>query len=256
MVTLADGHQVIGMVVLACDGLRSVAHPLCHNPEPRFSGRSSWRAVIDNAPSLVTSARLTVGEGKQFIASPTRNGWTYWAADVGLPEGANELLIDRKAFLSRSFAGWHPPIADLIDRTDEQQLVIADIYDSIPDRLVSGPVALLGDAAHPMTPDLGQGACQAIEDGVIVAECLARRPSQPVEALAEYQCHRLPRVRSLVRESRRIGALAVTHSTVLSVIRDIAVGHLPEWANGRLVARYASETSFLRTLPGGSHGRG
>jgi 2-polyprenyl-6-methoxyphenol hydroxylase-like FAD-dependent oxidoreductase len=218
------------------------------NPPPRFTGRTSWRAVLDNASDLVSGACLTAGQGKQFIASHLRGGLIYWAADVGLPEGANEAMVDKKAFLLRSFAGWHDPIAELIDRTDEDQLVIADVFDSIPNHLVRGRIALLGDAAHPMTPDLGQGACQGIEDGVVLAACLARASDIDV-ALADYETARLRRVRMMVRESRRLGLIATAESGIVSKMRNGLVAHMPDWLNRKLVARYASEASFKKTLP-------
>lgn len=126
--------------------------------------------------------------------------------------------------------------------------MIADFYDSIPKALTAGRVALLGDAAHPMTPDLGQGACQGIEDGVFVAACLGQDVDRTV-ALASYEAARLPRVQRMVRESRRIGRLATSTSEIVTGLRDLAVGHMPNWLNGRLAARYASEASFLNTLP-------
>jgi 2-polyprenyl-6-methoxyphenol hydroxylase-like FAD-dependent oxidoreductase len=191
---------------------------------------------------------LSVGGGKQFIVSPLQNGLIYWAADVTLPEGENELLTDKKGFLLKSFAGWHSPITELIDRTDEADLVIADVFDSVPKALTRGRMAALGDAAHPMTPDLGQGACQGIEDGVLMAACMAQDVS-PTEAFHNYEMARLPRVRSMVRESRYVGALATSKSAVVSAVRDGAVSHMPAWLNSRMVARYASESSFLKTLP-------
>ena len=249
-VELSDGQKLRASVVLGCDGLRSVARQVIANPPPRFTGRTSWRAVLDDPSHSVTEAILSVGRGMQFITSPMKGGRIYWAADAAMPEGANEALADRKGFLLKSFAGWHHPITDLIERTPEGRLVIADLYDAVPRVLTAGRVALLGDAAHPMTPDLGQGACQGIEDGVVIAACLSRNPS-PTTALANYQAARLRRVRSMVRGSRRVGRVATAESQVVTAIRNTSVAHMPDWLNARIVARYASEHSFLDTLPAG-----
>jgi 2-polyprenyl-6-methoxyphenol hydroxylase-like FAD-dependent oxidoreductase len=151
-------------------------------------------------------------------------------------------------FLLRSFSGWHDPITELVDRTAEEQLVIADVFDSIPRRLYRGRIALLGDAAHPMTPDLGQGACQGIEDGVVLAACVTRAPTVD-SALADFEAARLQRVRMMVRESRRLGRIATSDSESVPKVRNGLVAHMPGWLNRKLVARYASEASFLRTLP-------
>lgn len=247
-IELTDGTVHRASVVLACDGIHSISRSIADNPPPTFRGHTSWRAVLKDASHLVPEACLTVGRGKQFIASPLSGDATYWAADVGLPEGENERMADRKGFLLRTFAGWHDPISELIERTDETQLVIADIYDSIPKSLKVGHVGLLGDAAHPMTPDLGQGACQGIEDAVVMAACIEQGES-PGGSLTTYESLRLARVQRIVRDSRRIGRIATAESAVGASVRDSGVRWMPDWINSRLVARYASEASFLRTLP-------
>lgn len=248
VVELSSGRILRASVVLGCDGLWSVARGATHNPLPRYTGRTSWRAVVDGAWHLVPEACLSAGQGKQFIVGPLRGNLTYWAADVAMPEGANQALTDKKAFLLNSFSGWHQPVTELIERTGEEQLVTADVYDAVPRVLTAGRVALLGDAAHPMTPDLGQGACQGIEDGVVVAACLGRTSNRDT-ALADYEAARLRRVQSIVRESRRLGIIATVDSPIIAAMRNVSVAHMPEWLNRRLVARYASEAAFLRTLP-------
>jgi 2-polyprenyl-6-methoxyphenol hydroxylase-like FAD-dependent oxidoreductase len=204
--------------------------------------------VLDDAADLVPSATLTVGEGNQFIAGRLRDGAIYWAADVGLAEGANAAMGDHRGFLLNVFKTWHEPIPDLIERTTNDELVIADFYDSIPRNLVVGHVAVLGDAGHPMTPDLGQGACQAIEDAVVLAECL-RTIGDRKDALAQYEALRLRRVRSIVRGSRRLGRLATAKSPPAVAIRDFIARHLPASLNAQITARVASEAAFSRTLP-------
>ena len=248
VVELSNGEILRASVVLGCDGIHSVARAVTSNPAPRYRGRTSWRAVLSDASDLVTDACLTAGQGKQFIVSPLTRSLTYWCADVGMPEGANEALVDKKGFLLDSFSGWHHPITELIERTAEEQLVIADFYDSIPRVLTAGRVALLGDAAHPMTPDLGQGACQGIEDAVVIAACLAQELNPDI-ALAAFQAARLHRVQRMVRESRWLGILATAESHIVSATRNALAAHIPGWLNRTLVARYASEDAFLRTLP-------
>jgi 2-polyprenyl-6-methoxyphenol hydroxylase-like FAD-dependent oxidoreductase len=248
LVSLVGGEPLRASVVLACDGIRSIARPLFDNPPLTYRGRTSWRAVLDDAAHLSAAATLTVGGGNQFIAGPLRDGAVYWAADVGLPEGANVAMADRKGFLLNTFATWHDPIPELIERTDNDQLVIADFYDSVPKRLVSGRVALLGDAGHPMTPDLGQGACQGIEDAVVMAACL-KLVDGPAEALSKYESLRLRRVQRVVRSSRRLGRLATSRSAVVVSARNFVARTMPSSANARITAGVAGEAAFTRTLP-------
>ncbi len=248
IVDLVGGESLRASVVLACDGIRSIARPLVNNPQLAYRGRTSWRAVLDNAPDLAPAAVLTVGGGNQFIAGPLRDRAVYWAADVGLKEGANGTMTDRKGFLMSVFASWHNPIPELIELTDNDQLVIADFYDSVPRKLTAGRVALLGDAAHPMTPDLGQGACQGIEDAVVLAACMTSI-HDPTSALAKYESLRLPRVRHIVRGSRRLGQLATSKSPLVVDVRNFVSRHMPLSINARITAGFASEDAFRRTLP-------
>jgi 2-polyprenyl-6-methoxyphenol hydroxylase-like FAD-dependent oxidoreductase len=101
-VLLSDGDELQAEVVLACDGIRSVGRRLTRNPEPAYTGRTGFRAVVEGSDNFVTEACLTVGRGMQFISSPMWGDRTYWAADVGMPQGANEALTNRKQFLLES----------------------------------------------------------------------------------------------------------------------------------------------------------
>lgn len=248
VVELTSGEQLRADAVLGCDGVHSVTREVLGNPAPRYRGLTTWRAIVNGRTPQVTNAWLTVGAGKQFLASPLRADDTYWGAMVPMAEGANQALADKKAYLLGAFNGWHDPIGELIEATTEEQLVPADVFDAIPKTLTAGRIALLGDAAHPMTPDLGQGACMGIEDGVVAGACLIRHVD-PNEALAEYQAARLRRVQSMVRDSRRFGAIFATTSRLGGPMRDAALGQMPSWINSRLLARYASEAAFEQTLP-------
>ncbi len=247
-VELADRTSLVASVVLACDGIRSIASSLFGNPPLTYRNRTSWRAVLEEAADLVPRATLTVGEGNQFVAGSLRDGSVYWAADVGLPEGVNASIRDHREFLLSIFSSWPDPIPHLIERTENDRLVIADFFDAVPRRLAAGRVALLGDAGHPMTPDLGQGACQGIEDAVVLAECMGRLPD-PVAALSRYDSLRLRRARTIVRGSRRLGQLATTQSPLIVGARDAVARHLPGWLNARAMAGIASEAAFTKTLP-------
>jgi 2-polyprenyl-6-methoxyphenol hydroxylase-like FAD-dependent oxidoreductase len=86
---------------------------------------------------------------------------------------------------------------------------------------------LLGDAAHPMTPNLGQGGCQAIEDAVVLAECLATGGNMVQEALAAYEKRRRERTNQIVSRSWRLGKLAQLESPTGRFLRDSLFRLLP-----------------------------
>ena len=102
-------------------------------------------------------------------------GRAFWYATRTVPEGRGDPPQGREQGLLDLFRSWHEPAEPLIGATDEAAILRNDVYDRPALRRWSvGRVTLLGDAAHPMTSDLGQGACQAIEDAVVLADCLAR----------------------------------------------------------------------------------
>ena len=94
-------------------------------------------------------------------------------------------------------------------------------------------MTLLGDAAHPMTPNLGQGACQAIEDAVVLAGCLARGPDVGA-ALQAYAARRIPRTREVVAQSRRIGRIGQLEHPLAVRLRDALIARVP----GRVQLRH------------------
>jgi 2-polyprenyl-6-methoxyphenol hydroxylase-like FAD-dependent oxidoreductase len=106
------------------------------------------------------------------------------------------------------FGAWHDPIPAVIEATPDDAIIRDDIYDRRPARTwAKGRAALIGDAIHPMTPDLAQGACQAIVDGTTLARCLAEA-GDPRAALREYQRRRwrdAARITLLARGSGRMG---------------------------------------------------
>jgi 2-polyprenyl-6-methoxyphenol hydroxylase-like FAD-dependent oxidoreductase len=148
-------------------------------------------------------------------------GRVYWFAVKNAPEDARSPGGERDE-LRRIFRDWHDPIPDLIEATDEALILRNDIYDRAPlRRWGQGRVTLLGDAAHPMTPNLGQGACQALEDAVVLADCL-REAGDTGAALRAYEAGRIPRTTFLVNRSRDIGRVAQWQHPLAVWARDHA----------------------------------
>jgi 2-polyprenyl-6-methoxyphenol hydroxylase-like FAD-dependent oxidoreductase len=157
-------------LVIAADGvhsrLRSTLYP--RHPGARYAGYVCWRGVVpaETARRRPIGPILTEtwGRGMRFGVAPLGDGQVYWFACVAGPEGSfREDGLDE---LAARFRGWHQPIPRLLTATDPAALIRSDIYYA-HSRLPSyahGRVALLGDAAHAVTPDIGQGACLAIED--------------------------------------------------------------------------------------------
>jgi 2-polyprenyl-6-methoxyphenol hydroxylase-like FAD-dependent oxidoreductase len=229
-----DGREARGDLLIGADGLRSVIHSaLFGEKAPRYGGYTAWRAVTQ-----FDQARLTPGEtwgrGQRFGQWGMTGGRVYWYATESVPEGQGDPPEGRKRGLLKLFRGWHKPVEDLLEATDESAILRNDVYDRPALRHWSvGRATLLGDAAHPMTPDMGQGACQAIEDAVVLADCLTRF-SDVAQALRAYESRRIPRTRRVVRESRQAGAIAQWSNPLVCRLRDALL-------RSRFVARKQAE---------------
>jgi FAD-dependent urate hydroxylase len=157
-------------------------------------------------------------------------GRAYQYATKNAPEEAADAPEGRKEELLSRFGGWHELIPAVIRETEESEIHRDGIYDREPvKRWGEGRATLLGDAAHPMTPDLGQGACQAIEVAIVLAGCLEEGGGVEA-ALKLYEARRVNRVAYVVRRSRRLGRIAQMESPLICRLRDAAIRAIPRRA--------------------------
>ena len=220
------GETASGDALIGADGLYSVVRARLHGDvKPVYAGYSAWRAV-----AKFDHARLRPGEswgsGARFGQFPLSDGRVYWFACVNTPEGQRS-PAGEKARLQTIFANYHDPIPALIEATAEETILRNDIYDRRTLRRWGNErVTLLGDAAHPMTPNLGQGACQALEDAVVLAECL-RGASDASIALRTYEHRRLRGANAIVTRSRTIGRIAQLRHPLLVALRNAVFRRIP-----------------------------
>jgi 2-polyprenyl-6-methoxyphenol hydroxylase-like FAD-dependent oxidoreductase len=237
-VLLADGGEERADILVGADGLRSkVRAGMFGAEEPRYAGYTAWRAVVEPEEDLLPwgSGFESWGRGARFGCAHIGKGRVYWFATANAPEGERDgppgSPTCAKAKLLRLFSGWHRPVADLVEAAEEGTILRTDIYDREPlgERWGEGRVTLLGDAAHPMTPNLGQGACQAIEDAVVLARCLDEGGAT-AEALRGYERLRSERVATVVRRSRRVGMVGQAKNPAVCWLRDRAMAMIPQKA--------------------------
>jgi 2-polyprenyl-6-methoxyphenol hydroxylase-like FAD-dependent oxidoreductase len=229
-VQFADGSMAHGSVVLAADGVRSaVRRQLFPEAQLRYSGQSSYRAVVRAPlpPALEKGGQEIWGCGCRFGFSSIGGGDVYWYATLDSPPGVTESTAQAKAQLQERFAPFPAPVSDLIAAAEAQQLIRTDMYDLPP--LASwhaGRVALLGDAAHATTPNLGQGGAQAIEDAWVLAESLARY-AEPAQAFVAYQRVRQTKATMIVNRSWQMGKLAHLKNPLGRVLRNALMRGAP-----------------------------
>jgi 2-polyprenyl-6-methoxyphenol hydroxylase-like FAD-dependent oxidoreductase len=207
--SLADGQSSRGDVLIAADGLNSVVRRQLRGTESaRYAGYVIDFGVVDlEHPALVRGFREYDGPGTRLIYFPVAEGRWYWSSIYRRPARGFDAAGAPKDELLERYRGWPAPVEALIDATDTAATFGRDGLDRKPmTRWGDGRVTLLGDAAHPMTPNLGQGACQAIEDAVVLGSCV-KPASDPVSALREYERRRIKRTAYAVRRSRLIGAV-------------------------------------------------
>jgi 2-polyprenyl-6-methoxyphenol hydroxylase-like FAD-dependent oxidoreductase len=211
-------------LVVAADGagsaMREVLFP---GYGPRYAGYTAWR-MLAPLPGLSEGA-VTWGRGERFGFVPMRSDLVYCFATASVAAGTGH--VDEHAELLARFGDWPDPIPALLRATAPEAVLRHDIADlpALPS-FVRGRIALLGDAAHAMTPNLGQGACQALEDAVTLAECVSDGADVPA-ALGRYDRLRRRRTQAIVRRSRRLGRVAQLAWPPAATARDIAARIVP-----------------------------
>ena len=226
---LHSGGESRADLVVGADGLRSVVRSSVWPgaPVPRYVGYTSWRMVTPPVP--VGESCESWGRGERFGYGELTDGRVYCWAAANAPEGAAE---DGLAGLRRRFGGWHAPIPALLDAADPDAVLHHDLYELPPlASYVSGQVVLVGDAAHAMTPDLGQGACQALEDAVVLARILGSG-----QGLDAYDRERRPRTQMVAHRAHRVGAAAQWASPVAVGLRNTGLRLLPSSSLARSLA--------------------
>ena len=169
---------------------------------------------------------------------------TYWFATQRAAEG-RQRPEGELAYLRRTLSHWADPVPAILAATQPQNVLRNDLYDRTPARQWSrGPVVVVGDAAHPMRPHLGQGGCQALEDAAILAGFVAQGDDLPT-AFCAFAAFRRPRTTALVRESRMIGRLVNLRPSALSAAATRATAFVPEALLTRHLAGIAAGSAFV-----------
>lgn len=247
-ITLSDGTVAAVDAVVGADGVDSlVARHLNGDLARSYAGYTAWRGIASYAldPDL---AGETMGPGLEVGHVPMGPAHTYWFATQRAPQG-HPAAGGEHAHLQRVFGDWPEPIPSLLAATEPAAVLRNDLYDRAPagawarDRAV-----IVGDAAHPMRPHLGQGGCQGLEDAAILAALTAGGQTDLSIAFERYAEFRKSRVRALVLQSRTVGRIVNMRPAALSGLAIRATALIPEAVLARQLAAVAGRSAFV--LPG------
>ncbi|GAO44928.1 putative monooxygenase [Flavihumibacter petaseus NBRC 106054] len=229
--TFADGTRHLTRYLIVADGIHSpIRQQLIPGSVPRYAGYTCWRGIADNTQLQCKDTSETWAPGGRFGIVPLKQNRTYWFACVNGPKADPFFRSCQLEDLHRIFRNYHAPVRELLLRTPPENLVWGDIMDLAPlDRFAFGNIVLIGDAAHATTPNMGQGACMAIEDGELLGALLSERI--PSDAFILFEDKRLKRTRNVVTQSRRIGRMAQCNRPFLVRSRNTLMRLLPARMN-------------------------
>ena len=233
-----DGTQQPTDYLIVADGIHSpIRQQLLPGSQPRYAGYTCWRSVIDSSDLNLSEATETWGPKGRMGLVPLADNTLYWFACISTAPNSPQMRQYTLTDLARVFGNYHAPIPQILARTDSKKLLWHDVYDLKPiPHYAFGNVVLIGDAAHATTPNMGQGACQAIEDAVVLADELKRGGLVP-DAFARFEQRRLKRTHYVTDNSRRIGQIAQTQSPVFAWLRNGVFRLLPSSINEQQLKR-------------------
>ena len=224
--TAQDGREMEADIIIGADGARSVIRKALTAAEPQFCKQVCYRGIASD----VGSADWTAAEF--FDRRENRVGYfrlpddqAYWFSITDSEEPFRDFNDVKDTLKATS-----PTVADLIDKTPQGSILCHPIEEMPPVKISHDYIALLGDAAHPMQPSLGQGACLALEDAVVLARCLGRNMDNPKAALQSYISKRQRRWASYYKMCRQLGTGALYKGMFGRRVAIWRMVHTPKWS--------------------------
>jgi 2-polyprenyl-6-methoxyphenol hydroxylase-like FAD-dependent oxidoreductase len=207
--------------LIVAEGIHSnIRKQLLPESKIRYAGYTCWRGMTTITNLNIQEASETWGKNGRFGIVPIGKNQIYWFACKNAPAQNQVMKSWKQKELLENFKDYHNDIKQVLQNTPDNQIIWNDICDLKPiSRYAFGSVVLIGDAAHATTPNLGQGACQAIEDAFHIAQALQRNES-PREAFIQFEQTRFKRTQTIVNQSQRLGKIAQLENPILTWTRN------------------------------------
>jgi 2-polyprenyl-6-methoxyphenol hydroxylase-like FAD-dependent oxidoreductase len=250
-----DDEPIRASLVVGADGLHSVVRRfVLGDATPRYASSTAFRGIADVQLDPPDVCREILGPGRRLGYYDLGGGRCYWWAITAQPQGVVVAPENRPAFLRERYGDWPFGVGHLLAHTPSERILQNDVFDRKPARTWhTRRTVLLGDAAHPTTPNLGQGACMAIEDAVVLARLLAQH-EQPHAAFAAFEQARRQRTAWIVRRSRLWGVVGNWESGPAMALRERLYRAIPRtWFEKQLREQYTYDPGTLEPqspLPG------
>jgi 2-polyprenyl-6-methoxyphenol hydroxylase-like FAD-dependent oxidoreductase len=241
-VQFTDESDGIFDVVIGADGLRSKVRKLCFGDLPvSYSGYTCWRLVVRH-PAEDTVLCEMWGRGQRFGIVPIGGDRTYCFAVANAPRGEVDPEEGRLERFRRRFASFGAQVPEILGTLVEpEELIHNDLEELIGAPWQSGRIGLIGDAAHAMTPNMGQGAAMALEDSAVLVEMLLG--DIPVEqSLIGFTARRKTRVDWVQNQSRRIGSVAQWQNGPACALRNQLLRWTPDRLNSAALRKMARQS--------------
>jgi len=221
-----DATRIHSDIIIGADGLNSKVRNNCF-PEVKFrdAGQICWRGIANIEMTKYQHELNEIwGKGKRFGFVKINKYQVYWyALKNSNNTNCDSVTVDE---LNDLYSDFHPDILDIINSTEEDTIITRPIFDfKTPEKWYKKGVCLIGDAAHAMTPNLGQGACQAIEDAYILSECLKKYKSE--QAFEKFNEIRGNKASWIVERSRMFGKMSQINYTAGIWIRNAIMSVVP-----------------------------
>lgn len=230
-----ENKEVVeGDLLIGADGVHSqLRRSLIGSSPLRYSGFTAFRGIShfedERFPIELGGGFEAWGPGKRFGYSHLGKGRIFWFAAINTPLGTLKTTENRKNTALDHFKGWWGPIEGVIESTEEANILTHEIFDKKPIKSWSkGMATLLGDAAHPMLPNLGQGGAQALEDAIVLSRCIVKHPEDIQQAVKMYERIRIPRTAKVVRGSRAMGKFMQLENPISIQLRNVLLRTMPD----------------------------